>query len=140
MIGTKPQPAERAHLVVREFRGQRLYLQDFARTNSTYRWTANVSKAQRMSLPTAIDASDRASREFGARCSTIDAQGNMAQTQDQAAENARALLSACTNVKGKVDEDAFYLEMETRAGGKLTQRQYRLLARIVKAYEQERAT
>jgi hypothetical protein len=137
MIGKTPSLT---HIVARDFRGQRLYLQDFARASSTWRWTNDRNKSQRLSLPAAMQASERASREWGAKCATLDVSGTVAKTSSQAAaDNARALLSACVMPNGKVDSKAFLTEMETRAGGKLTDKQYRLLAQIVKAFEMERA-
>lgn len=137
MIGKLPSLT---HIVARVFRGQRLYLQDFARASSTWRWSNDSNKAQRLSLPAAMQAADRASREWGAKCACISVRGEVAKTSSQAAaDNARALLSACIMPNGKVDSKAFLDEMEARAGGPLTPKQYRLLAQIVKTFEAERA-
>jgi hypothetical protein len=57
-----------------------------------------------------------------------------------AAENCRAILAQLT-VNGRVDHKAFLTEMESRAasiGRKISKQQYKLLARIVAAYESER--
>ena len=124
------------HIVTRDFRGIRLYLQDFARSTSAWRWVSDQRKAQRMTLAAALDASERASREWGAHCAVMDAQGTLAQSAVQ--EGMRMLLSACMQPNGKVDCKAFLTEMETRNGGKLKPSTYRLLAKVVTAFEIER--
>jgi hypothetical protein len=65
----------------------------------------------------------------------------MAISNETAAANCRAILKQLIRTDGTVDHKAFLNEMERRSleayGRTLTLRQYRLLARIVKAYEAE---
>jgi hypothetical protein len=81
MNGTKP-----TNIVTREFRGARLYLQSNNRAARYWSWTADKAKAMRLFMNDALDSSERAAREWGAKCAVIDAQGNLAASDAQAGQ------------------------------------------------------
>lgn len=138
MSGTKP-----AHVVVRDFRGQRLYLAQLY-TGRGGRWLADESKALKLPAEEALMACEAASRDWGAKCAVLDTSGTLATREpvsnEIAAANCRAIL-AQLSVDGKVNYKAFIGEMQSRSleqyGKPLHGGQLRLLAKIVAAYEAE---
>ena len=68
MSGTKPI----THNVVRGFRGQLLYLVSL-HANHGFRWVADRKQALALSTPEdALKIAERASREYGAKCTVVD--------------------------------------------------------------------
>ena len=82
MSGTKPPlSASRAmHIIVREFRGSRLYLASVAAHKGMH-WTDDKAKSLKLTAEEALQISERASREWGAACAVLDSEGNLAQRQ-----------------------------------------------------------
>lgn len=78
MSGTKPSVL---YIIARDFRGSRLYLAEKHGGNG-FRWVDEASKATalRLGLDSAMDAVERASREYGAACAVLDEKGNLLQT------------------------------------------------------------
>lgn len=74
--------------VVRDFRGARLYLQGMFQGNG-YRWIADQSRAQVFALDAAMQAVERASRDWGTACAVLDTNGQLAQTAAAAKINAK---------------------------------------------------
>jgi hypothetical protein len=89
MIGKKPT---NSHIVTREFRGSRLYLHTMNRGARYWRWTDDQRTALRMDHATALDASESASREFGARCAVIDAAGALSKRDAASVEQTFKLF------------------------------------------------
>lgn len=83
-MGTKPamtQPTlDTAHIVVRSFRSQTLVLVQQARAARYYHWSADRTKALRLSHAEALGAADAASREYGAECAVLAADGTVTVT------------------------------------------------------------
>lgn len=101
MSGTKPINVPVA-FIVRDFRGARLFLESVHRGNG-FRWVADRSRACALEPSDALALCERASREYGAKCAVIDAQGNMAQP---IAVRDFALYEAA-----KAADDAFQAEL-----------------------------
>lgn len=90
MNGTKPTmtatlatltAAQGTHIIVREFRGAQLVLVEYdGRTG--YRWTNAIGghdKAAKYPQSLALHIAEKASREYGARCATLGADGTLTQ-------------------------------------------------------------
>lgn len=66
------------HVVVRAFRGTRLYLMGTG-IHSAYLWSTDPTKAQRLTSAAALRAAAGAASEYGADCAALAADGALIQ-------------------------------------------------------------
>lgn len=74
----------KSYVVVREFRGDVLYLVSVQRAALSFDWSNSSARARRFeSMSGALAAASLASREYGAQCVARDAAGCLAQSAEQ---------------------------------------------------------
>ena len=76
-------PITNLHIVTRDFRGSRLYLQTRHRGARYWRWTDDERTALPLDQAAALDASETASREYGAKCAVLNANGTFSKRAGQ---------------------------------------------------------
>lgn len=95
MTGTKPALVVGQFIVVRSFRGAQLVLKSYTPAGNSFHWTSKRDEAMVLTQAEALTIADRASREYGAQCAALDADGTLLQPAREAfKQRARNIATA----------------------------------------------